>query len=112
MASGGVDLARRVEALVGQGLQASDGDIRAIAERVSGKDSEGLRSVFFTALGDAIRSRARRDAENHIDPAPWLTAWSEINRLAGEADTLYMDPKQTALAALGYARDAARLQHA
>tara|TARA_R110000868_G_scaffold2321_7_gene17288 strand:+ start:3158 stop:4204 length:1047 start_codon:yes stop_codon:yes gene_type:complete len=112
MASGGVELARRVEAIVGQGLQAGDSDIRAIAERVSGKGSEGLRSVFFTALSDAVRGQARRAAEQQDDPDAWLTAWSEINRLAGEADALYMDPKQTALAALGYARDAARLQNA
>ena len=30
--------------------------------------------------------------------------------LAGEAEGLYLDPKQTALAALGYVREAARLQ--
>lgn len=109
-ASGGVELARRVEAIVARGAAASDSDTRALAERVAGKGSEGLRSVFYTALSDAIHATARNQAENRIDPEPWLKAWREVNTLAGEADGLYLDPKQSALAALAYVRDAARQQ--
>lgn len=107
-ASGGVELAGRVEAIVARGAAASDSDVRALAERVARKGSEGLRSVFYTALSNAIHAAARSQAENQIDPTPWLIAWREVNTLAGEADGLYLDPKQTALAALSYARDAAR----
>lgn len=109
-ASGGVELASRVEAIVARGAAASDGDVRALAERVARKGSEGLRSVFYTALSNAIHAAARAQAENHVDPTPWLKAWREVNTLAGEADGLYLDPKQTALAALRYVRDAAREQ--
>ena len=109
-ASGGVELASRVETIVARGASASDSDVRALAERVARKGSEGLRSVFYTALSNAIQSAARAEAENHSDPTPWLKAWREVNTLAGEAEALYLDPKQTALAALGYVRDAARQQ--
>ena len=109
-ASGGVELASRVEAIVARGAAASDADVRALAERVARKGSEGLRSVFYTALSAAVHAAARNQAESQIDPTPWLKAWREINTLAGEADGLYLDPKQTALAALGYVRDAARAQ--
>ncbi|WP_339745155.1 DNA polymerase III subunit delta' [uncultured Maricaulis sp.] len=109
-ASGGVELASQVDAIVARGAAASDSDVRALAERVSRKGSEGLRSVFYTALSNAIHAAARAQAENQVDPMPWLKAWREVNTLAGEADGLYLDPKQTALAALGYARDAARQQ--
>ena len=107
-ASGGVELASQVRAVVARGASASDSEVRALAERVARKGSEGLRSVFYTALSNAIHDTARSQAENQQDPTPWLNAWREVSTLAGEADGLYLDPKQTALAALGYVRDAAR----
>lgn len=111
-ASGGVELASQIKQIVARGSKASDGEVRALADRVARKGSEGLRSIFYTALSNEIHDAARKQAESQIDPTPWLNAWREVNTLAGEADGLYLDPKQTALAALGYVRDAARQQNA
>jgi hypothetical protein len=55
---------------------------------------------------------ARRRAANGEDVTAWLTAWRELGALVRDADALYLDPKQSALAALSLARDAARKETA
>lgn len=105
---GGVDLAREVETLVERGASAGEAEMRRLAERVSGKGGEELRGLFYEALGNALRRQARERAQRGEDTEAWLTAWRDLNALVRDADALYLDPKQSALAALGLARNAAR----
>lgn len=106
--SGGADLARDVEALVERGAAAGEAEMRRLADRIAGKGGEELRGLFYEALANALRRRARALAEGGGDATPWLEAWRELNALVRDADALYLDPKQSALAALGLARNAAR----
>lgn len=110
--SGGVGLARDVETLVDRGAGAGEVDMRRLADRVSAKGADELRSVFYEALANAFRMQARTRAERGEDVTAWLTAWRELNALVRDADALYLDPKQSALAALGLARSAARQEAA
>lgn len=106
--SGGVGLARDVEAIVEKGRSACEPEMRRLADRVSTKAGEDLRGLFYEALAGALRNQARRRAANGEDVTAWLTAWRELGSLVRDAEALYLDPKQSALAALSLARDAAR----
>jgi DNA polymerase-3 subunit delta' len=108
--SGGVELAREVEAFVTKGVSAGEQDMRKLAERVSAKGVDELRGLFFEALSAALRQQARERARANDDVAAWLDAWRELNALVRDTNALYLDPKQSALAALTLARDAARKQ--
>ncbi|MHA6288582.1 DNA polymerase III subunit delta' [Maricaulis sp. CAU 1757] len=110
--SGGVGLARDVAHIVKKGAGASEGEMRRLADRVSARGAEEARGVFYEALAQAMRDEARALTMAGADATPWLDAWRELNRLVRDADALYLDPKQSALAALGLARDAARLENA
>ena len=110
--SGGVDLARNVEAVVEKGASASEADMRRLADRIASKSGEELRDLFYEALSGALRSQARKRAEAGNDVTAWLTAWRDLNALVRDANALYLDPKQSALAALSLARDAARKETA
>jgi len=111
-ASGGVELARSVEAVVEKGASASEADMRRLADRIASKSGENLRDLFYEALSGALRSQARQRAEAGADVTAWLAAWRDLNALVRDANALYLDPKQSALAALSLARDAARKETA
>ena len=106
--SGGVSLARDVEAVVDKGTSAGEAEMRRLADRIAAKGGEPLRDLFYEALGGALRSQARRRAGAGEDVTAWLAAWRDLNALVRDANALYLDPKQSALAALSLARDAAR----
>ena len=106
--AGGVGLARDVDTIVSKGAIANEAEMRRLAERVSAKGKEDLRSLFYEALANAMRKQARSLAGHGGDSEPWLNAWRDLNRLVRDSDALYLDAKQSALAALGLARDAAR----
>lgn len=110
--AGGIEIADQVAALVAGAARINDADSRAVADKVTGRNSDGIRSLFFESLGDNLRLQARGAADHQRDPAPWITAWSEINTLVRDADALYLDPKQTVLTALSHLRLAARLDRA
>lgn len=110
--SGGVELARNVETVVEKGASASEADMRRLADRIASKSGEDLRDLFYEALSGALRSQARKRAETGADVTAWLAAWRDLNALVRDANALYLDPKQSALAALSLARDAARKETA
>ena len=107
-AIGGVSLAASVDAFLDQARGPDVGAARALAETVTARGAEGLRGVFYERLEAGIAGRARAAAEAGEDPTPWLDAWKEVGALVREAEALYLDPKQTALAALARVSDAAR----
>jgi DNA polymerase-3 subunit delta' len=111
-AAGGVPMARDVEAVVTLGNKASDSQYRALADRISLKNRESLREIFFECLSDNMRARAKDRAQAGQNPSSWLDAWRDLNILVREANDTYLDPKQTALAALGLVRDASRKEEA
>jgi DNA polymerase-3 subunit delta' len=111
-AAGGVPMASDVEALVALGNKAGDNQYRALADRVSLKNRESLREIFYECLSDNMRARAKERAQTGLNPSSWLDAWRDLNVLVREANDTYLDPKQTALAALGLVRDASRKEEA
>lgn len=111
-ASGGVELARAVDDIIARGASPAQSETRALADRVSARGADALRPVFYEALGKAMQARARTLAEEGKAPDSWIKAWRSLNTLVRDADGLYLDPKQTALAALGLAREAARTERA
>jgi DNA polymerase-3 subunit delta' len=69
-----------------------------------------MRASVMTFLSQYAQDQARSAALSESGPkaaTPWVNASDELRRLARDADTLYLDPKQTVLAALGLIEDAA-----
>lgn len=110
--SGGVELAQRIDALVHKGKTAKENDVRQLADVVTGKAGAEKAPVFYGALRNAIQLRSRQIALEGGDCEPWIEAWRSLNRLVRESDGLYLDPKQTALAALSLVTQAARAETA
>ncbi|WP_421786593.1 DNA polymerase III subunit delta' [Hyphobacterium sp.] len=81
---------------------------RRLAAKVSVKTGESLRPQFFSALTRLAAHRAREAAAAGQSPDAWLQAWQHLKGLASEADDIYLDPKQAALAALAQIEHAAR----
>ena len=107
-ASGGVSMAREVSALVKKARLVTEADLRRLAERASAKGQDESKALFFECLSHAIGDQARQRALHGGDASPWLQAWREVNALVRDSDALYLDAKQSALAALGLVRAAAR----
>ncbi|WP_203292320.1 DNA polymerase III subunit delta' [Maricaulis parjimensis] len=106
--SGGVALARDVQSALARGATLAEPEMRTLADRISGKGGEALRGLFYEALAQGLRDQARQRAAAGEDVTGWLKAWRDLAALVRDADALYLDPKQTALTALGLARNAAR----
>jgi DNA polymerase-3 subunit delta' len=109
-ACGGVELSQAVDQVMARGASAVSADLRALADRVTARGAEGLRPIFYEALGKAMQARAKQAAERGEAPDAWLRAWRELNTLVRDADRLYLDAKQTALTALNLIREAARTE--
>lgn len=110
--SGGVELAHRIDSLVSKGKSASEKDIRQLADIVTGKAGAEKAPVFYGALRSAMQRRSRAIALEGGNSEPWIEAWRSLNRLVRDSDGLYLDPKQTALAALSLVTQAARAEMA
>lgn len=110
--SGGVGLARDVTAALNKGSALAEPEMRSLADRISGKGGEALRGLFYEALAQGLRDQAKQRAAQGEDVTAWLKAWRDLAALVRDADALYLDPKQTALSALGLARGAARKETA
>lgn len=74
------------------------------------KDAEARRAVLFDMISAEAASRAKAAARSgdHDAAGQWASASQAVTSLAREAETLYLDPKQTLLAAFTLLEDAAR----
>ena len=82
-----------------------------LADAASRKGAEGMRVTVMTFLSQFVQDRARSAALSEAGSkaaAPWVKASDQLRTLARDADTLYLDPKQTVLAALGLIEEAAK----
>lgn len=107
-ASGGLPLYDMVDQFIDASDRSDDAAAWRLAEKVTARGQEALIPVFYDALSAGFQAKARQVAVNSADPEHWLSAWRELSRLVRDADALYLDPRQTALAALALSRQAAR----
>ena len=87
------------------------GSAMRLAEASSRKGAEQRRATLMKFLAQFAQDQARAAALSEAGSraaAPWVKASDELRRLAREADTIYLDPKQTVLAALALIEDAAK----
>ncbi|GGB75456.1 DNA polymerase III subunit delta' [Glycocaulis alkaliphilus] len=81
-----------------------------LISKATGTDSHQARAVLFDMMAGESARRAR-DAASKGDSAQagqWADASRRITSLAREAETLYLDPRQSLLAAFSLLEDAAR----
>ncbi|MCC5997343.1 MAG: DNA polymerase III subunit delta' [Oceanicaulis sp.] len=84
------------------------GAARKLADAIGRKDGEALRPTLMAFLIGYARDRARAAALAGPGGAdPWLDAADQLARLAGDTETLYLDPRQSIHYALGLIRSAA-----
>lgn len=81
-----------------------------LAAAASAKDAEARRATLFEMMSAQSARRAREAAlaGDHDAAARWAAASGKVTALAREAETLYLDPKQSVLAAFALLEDAAR----
>lgn len=108
LGNGGLDIHARVASLVEQGASLSDGDARRLADNITARGQDGLQPAFYEALKHGLERQAIQAARENRDAEPWLNAWRSLARLVRDADALYLDPRQAALAALSLSRTAAK----
>ncbi|MFN3835152.1 MAG: DNA polymerase III subunit delta' [Glycocaulis sp.] len=84
--------------------------VNRLAASATAKDAEARRAVLFGMMSTeaAARARASALAGDHDGAGRWAAASHDITALAREGETLYLDPKQTLLAAFSLIEDAAR----
>lgn len=107
-ASGGLPVYESVDRFIASADRSDDASARGLAESVTARAKDGLLPIFFDALSAAIQVQARETAKRSVDPQHWLKAWQELSRLVRDADALYLDPRQSVLAALSLSRRAAQ----
>ena len=106
--SGAVALEKDVRDLLGH-LPNWDGRAsRRLAAKVSNKAGEALRPHLYASLTRNAARLAKEATAQGAAPEPWLNAWKSIQGLEAEADGVYLDAKQTALAAFAHMESAAR----
>jgi len=81
---------------------------RRLAAKVSAKAGESLRPHLYASLTRHAARLAREDAAKGHAPEAWLDAWKSIQTLETEAESVYLDAKQAALAAFAQMESAAR----
>ncbi len=109
-ASGASDLKAEIDRLLSALPRLDRGGAMLLAERTSRKGAEASRASLMSFLSQFAQDQARGAALSGAGPqaaASWVRASDELQRLARDADTLYLDPKQTVLAALDLIEDAA-----
>ena len=108
LSSGAVGLEQDVRGLLDRLPHWDPKAARRLAAKVSTKAGENLRPQLYASLTRNASRLAKQAAEQGAAPDPWLEAWKSIQGLAGEAEGLYLDPKQAALSALAEMEQAAR----
>lgn len=108
--SGASDLKSELDRLLSSLPRMDRGSALRLADQASRKGAEGRRAALMKFLSQYAQDQARSAALSEPGPksaAAWLKACDELRHLVRDADTLYLDPKQTVLAALGLIEDAA-----
>ncbi|QNL18721.1 DNA polymerase III subunit delta' [Hyphobacterium sp. CCMP332] len=106
--SGAVGLEKDVRDLLGRLPNWDTRASRRLAAKVSTKAGESLRPHLYASLTRNAARLAREAAQNGVAPEPWLDAWKAIQGLESEAEGVYLDAKQAALAAFAHMESAAR----
>lgn len=117
-AAGAADLHKEASSLFGALPDLDIGRAYKLGDRLSRAASKPELALFHEFAQRFAQERARIAAGADDDPlfaAPrgasaaggWLGAWETLMRLEREQEGLYLDPKQTVLAALSTLRDAA-----
>ncbi|GJL96954.1 MAG: DNA polymerase III subunit delta' [Hyphobacterium sp.] len=81
---------------------------RRLAAKISTKARSKLRPHLYASLIRNTARLAKLAISDGRPPEPWLDAWRNIQTLESEADHVYLDAKQTALAAFSQIEAAAR----
>jgi len=106
--SGAVGLENDVRDLLGRLPNWDARASRRLAAKVSSKAGESLRPHLYASLTRNTARLAKEEAAKGNPPEPWLDAWHSILGLETEAEGVYLDAKQTALAAFAHMESAAR----
>lgn len=106
--SGALGLEKDIAGLIDRLPQWDEKASRRLAAKLSVKAGESLRPHFYASLIRRSAAQARNAASKGLAPEPWLDAWRRLQGISREADAIYLDPKQAALAALSEIEQAAR----
>lgn len=106
--SGAVALEKDVQDILGRLPNWDARASRRLAAKVSAKAGESLRPHLYASLTRHAARLAREDAAKGLAPEAWLDAWKSIQTLETEAESVYLDAKQAALAAFAHMESAAR----
>ncbi|MEE2524954.1 AAA family ATPase [Hyphobacterium sp. HN65] len=106
--SGALGLEKDIAGLIDRLPQWDEKASRRLAAKLSVKAGESLRPHFYASLIRRSAAQARSAVEEGRAPEPWLDAWRRLQGLSREADAIYLDPKQAALAALSEIEQAGR----
>ncbi len=82
-----------------------------LADRASRKDGEATRKAIMRFLSSHAQDQARQlalSAGGMNKAAAWVKASDDLRKLARDSEAIYLDPKQTVLAAISLIEDAAR----
>lgn len=109
-AAGLASLQRDLAAALGASGMPEPRAVEALIGKATGTDSHQARAVLFEMMTSQAAQRARAAAGEgaHHQAGHWADASRNIVRLAREAETLYLDPRQSLLAAFSLLEDAAR----
>lgn len=109
-ASGLTGLQRDLGAALGPGGRADQGGVEALVSKATGSDSHQTRTVLFDMMAGEAERRARNAAiaGEAAAAGQWADAAHRITHLAREAETLYLDPRQSLLAAFSVLESAGR----
>lgn len=108
--SGLSGLQRDLSAALGQSGRHDASGVEAVINKATGGDSHQVRGVLFDMMAGEAARRARDAAKGGAaaQAGQWADASRRITSLAREAETLYLDPRQSLLAAFSLLEDAAR----
>lgn len=109
--TGGAGLHAELERLLSSLPRLDPGAAGALASRVAADRSGALQALFMEMTARHAQARARAAAleAGDLDAAGrWAEARDALAALAREAETIYLDPRQTALAAFSRLQDAAK----
>ncbi|WP_429911337.1 DNA polymerase III subunit delta' [Glycocaulis sp.] len=108
--SGLADMQRDLAAAFGASGRLDQSGIEKLVGKATGTDSHQARAVLFDMMAGegARRARAAASAGDAAQAGRWAEASRRITSLAREAETLYLDPRQSLLAAFSLLDDAAR----
>lgn len=108
--SGLAGLQRELAAALGSSGRTDPGKVESLIGKATGTDSQQTRAVLFDMMAGEAAARARHAASagNAVAAGEWADASRRVTSLAREAETLYLDPRQSLLAAFTVLDGAAR----